>query len=174
MARFWKIVRHGASGQWEDSIPKDSLAEGQLVVLLGRLAASHLPPVATPLPRNAPRYTTSLTVKNDRFGNKRFIVYASGSRVHYIATLEETPRMPKGPKGEKRPADVIGNAIKIARIATGEEEETLTSEGKDAAAVSLGSRGGRARAEKLSDAQRKKIAKKAAKVRWSRQKEEAG
>jgi hypothetical protein len=26
--------------------------------------------------------------------------------------------MPKGPKGENRPADVIGNAIKIARLAT--------------------------------------------------------
>ena len=28
-----------------------------------------------------------------------------------------------GPKGQKRPADVIGNAIKVARIATGEEQE---------------------------------------------------
>jgi hypothetical protein len=26
--------------------------------------------------------------------------------------------MPKGPKGEKRPADVIGNAVKVMRIAT--------------------------------------------------------
>jgi hypothetical protein len=31
--------------------------------------------------------------------------------------------MPKGPKGEKRPADVVSNAIKIARIATGEDED---------------------------------------------------
>jgi len=92
MAQVWKIVRQGAPDQWEDSIPEKSLAEGQLVMLLSRLAASHLPPVATTsLPRNAPRFTTSLTVKNDRFGNKRFIMYASGSRVHYIATLEETP-----------------------------------------------------------------------------------
>lgn len=30
--------------------------------------------------------------------------------------------MPKGPRGEKRPADVIGAAILVARIATGEEE----------------------------------------------------
>jgi hypothetical protein len=30
--------------------------------------------------------------------------------------------MPTGPKGEKRPADVIGNAVKVMRIATGEEE----------------------------------------------------
>ncbi len=27
--------------------------------------------------------------------------------------------MPRGPKGEKRPADAIGNAIMIAKIATG-------------------------------------------------------
>ena len=26
--------------------------------------------------------------------------------------------MPKGPRGEKRPADVIGNAIQVMRIAT--------------------------------------------------------
>ena len=31
--------------------------------------------------------------------------------------------MPRGPKGEKRPADVIGNAVKVMRIATGEEDE---------------------------------------------------
>ena len=33
--------------------------------------------------------------------------------------------MPKGPSGEKRPADVIGAAVKVMRIATGEEEEKL-------------------------------------------------
>jgi hypothetical protein len=32
--------------------------------------------------------------------------------------------MPKGPKGQKRAADVIGNAILVAKIATGETEET--------------------------------------------------
>jgi hypothetical protein len=31
--------------------------------------------------------------------------------------------MPTGAKGEKRPADVIGNAVKVMRIATGEESE---------------------------------------------------
>jgi hypothetical protein len=91
MARIWKIVRHGSPDHWEDSVPEESLAEGQLVTLLGRLAASHLLPATTPLPRNAPRYTTSLTVKNDRSGNKCLIMYASGSPVHYIATLEEMP-----------------------------------------------------------------------------------
>jgi hypothetical protein len=40
--------------------------------------------------------------------------------------------MPRGPKGEKRPADVIGSAIMIARIATGEiEESTPPDDGKD-------------------------------------------
>ena len=33
--------------------------------------------------------------------------------------------MPRGPKGEKRPADVIGNAVKVMRILTGEEVETV-------------------------------------------------
>ncbi|MFM9940691.1 MAG: RNA-binding protein [Hyphomicrobiaceae bacterium] len=77
--------------------------------------------------------------------------------------------MPKGPKGEKRPADVIGNAIKIARIATGEEEDEKADDGKDKAAVSLGRRGGKARAEKMTAARRAEIAKKAAKARWSRE-----
>jgi hypothetical protein len=31
--------------------------------------------------------------------------------------------VPRGPKGEKRPADVIGNAVHVMRIATGEIEE---------------------------------------------------
>ncbi len=76
--------------------------------------------------------------------------------------------MPKGPKGEKRPADVIGNAIRVAKIATGEEEETLTDDGKDKAAVSLGRRGGDARAASLNSTQRKAIAKKAAAARWKK------
>ena len=80
--------------------------------------------------------------------------------------------MPKGPKGEKRPADVIGNAVKIARIATGEEEDSLSDDDKNKAAVSLGQRGGKARAEKLSPKQRKEIASNAAKLRWAAQKKD--
>ena len=77
--------------------------------------------------------------------------------------------MPKGPKGEKRPADVIGAAVMVAKIATGEiaEAETNEKDGKDPAAVALGKKGGRARAEKLTPEQRSKIAKKAAQKRWS-------
>ncbi len=37
--------------------------------------------------------------------------------------------MPKGPKGQKRPADVIGNAVKVMQIATGEAEEEIDDNG---------------------------------------------
>ncbi|OGW43560.1 MAG: RNA-binding protein [Nitrospirae bacterium RBG_13_41_22] len=74
--------------------------------------------------------------------------------------------MPKGPHGEKRPADVIGTAIKVAKIATGEIEEELMT-GKEYARKG-GLIGGKARAEKLSPKRRKEIARKAAKMRWSK------
>ena len=74
--------------------------------------------------------------------------------------------MPKGPQGQKRPADVIGNAVKVMQIATGEEEEEFEDDGKDPAAKALGARGGRARAKKLTPEQRSEIARKAAAKRW--------
>ena len=75
--------------------------------------------------------------------------------------------MPKGPKGQKRPADVISNAIRVARVATGEEPENFPADdGKDKAAQSLGQRGGRARAATLSKKRRVEIARKAARSRW--------
>jgi hypothetical protein len=78
--------------------------------------------------------------------------------------------MPKGPKGQKRPADVIGNAIHVAKIATGEiAEDFPADDGKDKAAQSLGRRGGKARAASLSSAERKRIAQLAAKKRWKHQ-----
>jgi hypothetical protein len=76
--------------------------------------------------------------------------------------------MPRGPKGEKRPADVVGNAVRVMRIATGEETEVLTEDGKNAAAVALGRMGGKARAEGMTAKRRKEIAKKAAKSRWGK------
>ncbi len=74
--------------------------------------------------------------------------------------------MPRGPKGEKRPADAVGAAVKVAKIATGEIEDELTDDGKNKAAVELGRKGGRARAKKLTTEQRREIARKAAKTRW--------
>jgi hypothetical protein len=74
--------------------------------------------------------------------------------------------MPKGPRGEKRPADVIGNAVKVMRIATGEETKELETDRAKSAAAELGSRGGKARAAKMTPERRREIAKKAAKTRW--------
>jgi hypothetical protein len=73
--------------------------------------------------------------------------------------------MPTGPKGQKRPADVIGNAVKVMRIATGEEADDVQDDGKDPAAKALGAKGGKKRAEILSPEQRSAIARKAAKAR---------
>jgi hypothetical protein len=78
--------------------------------------------------------------------------------------------MPRGPKGEKRPADVIGTAIMVARIATGEIEDTINEKNPHATALGRlgGAKGGKARAEKLSARKRKEIAAKAAKARWAK------
>jgi 2-keto-3-deoxy-6-phosphogluconate aldolase len=74
--------------------------------------------------------------------------------------------MPRGPRGERRPADVIGNAVMVAKIATGQIEDAPTDDGKNAAAVALGRRGGEARAKRMSAKRRKEIAQKAAQARW--------
>lgn len=71
--------------------------------------------------------------------------------------------MPRGPQGQRRPADLIGNAVTVAKIATGEIEETGY---KQPAKVKSGKAGGKARAEKLTPEERERIAKKAASGRW--------
>lgn len=76
--------------------------------------------------------------------------------------------MPKGPKGEKRPADVIGAAVLVAKIATGEAEDTVNDDGKDKAAQALGRKGGKARAEAMTPERRAEIARKAAAKRWGK------
>lgn len=71
--------------------------------------------------------------------------------------------MPRGPKGEKRPADVIGAAIMVAKIATGELQD---SRGQSPRRAKGGKAGGAARAKALSGEAKTQIAKKAAKARW--------
>ncbi len=71
--------------------------------------------------------------------------------------------MPKGPQGQKRPADVVGCAVRVAKIATGEIVE-LTK--KKSGRVRSGKAGAKARAEKLTAEKRREIAKKAAVARW--------
>ncbi len=84
--------------------------------------------------------------------------------------------MPKGPKGEKRPADTVAAAIIVAKIATGDIVEASLLEDdayKDPAAVSLGRRGGlkggASRAKKLSAEKRSEIARHAAAVKYGKE-----
>lgn len=69
---------------------------------------------------------------------------------------------------QKRPADVIGNAVRVMRIAIGEEEEELPADDKNAAAKEPGSKGGKKRAANLSSERRAEIARKAAEKRWAK------
>lgn len=71
--------------------------------------------------------------------------------------------MPIGPNGEKRPADPIANALLVAKIATGEAEETYVNAGKSKG----GREGGKARAASMSAEQRSEIAKRGAAARWA-------
>lgn len=76
--------------------------------------------------------------------------------------------MPTGPKGQRRPADAIGNAIRVAQIATGEAEEDFGPEKpeKNEAAAEMGRKGGRARASAMKPESRSEAARRAAKARW--------
>lgn len=38
--------------------------------------------------------------------------------------------MPKGPKGQKRPADVVSNAVHVMKVLTGEADDTANAEAK--------------------------------------------
>jgi hypothetical protein len=69
--------------------------------------------------------------------------------------------MPKGPHGEKRPADLIGMSVMVAKIATGEIEDNKKSN-----RTKSGKAGAKARADKLTADERQEIARKAANARW--------
>ena len=68
--------------------------------------------------------------------------------------------MPRGPNGERRPGDVVGCAVTVAKIATGEIEEELPENRKDKV------NGGKARAESMTPEERSKLARTAARARW--------
>lgn len=72
-------------------------------------------------------------------------------------------RMPRGPKGEIRPADAIGCAVLAARIATVEIDEKFS---KPSGRVRSGKSGAAAPAASLTKQERSKIASKAAQARW--------
>lgn len=76
--------------------------------------------------------------------------------------------MPKGPNGEKRPADAIGLAVMIGKIATGEIEDER-DEKLSSAAAEMGRKGGQKRAANMTPERRAEIARKAAEKRWGKQ-----
>jgi hypothetical protein len=72
--------------------------------------------------------------------------------------------MPRDPQGRKRPADVIGNAVHVMRIATAEIDDAVPKKAEKRAAAGI--KGGRARAVALTPTERQKIARRAAAKRW--------
>lgn len=71
--------------------------------------------------------------------------------------------MPKGPQGQQRPADTNACAVMVARIATGEIEDTAS---KAPGRRKSGLAGAKARAENLTREERREIARRAAAARW--------
>ena len=69
--------------------------------------------------------------------------------------------MPRGPNGEKRPADAVGCAVMVAKIATGEIEEALPENREDKV------NGGKARANSMTGEERSELARTAARARWT-------
>jgi hypothetical protein len=76
--------------------------------------------------------------------------------------------MPKGPQGQKRPADVVGGAIKVARISVGDEPDDRQDAPTLSPGAQLGKLGGAARARNMTPEQRSEAAKKAATGRWQK------
>ena len=68
--------------------------------------------------------------------------------------------MPRGPNGERRPADVVGCAVHVMKIATGEIEEDLPEHRE------IKVKGGKARADSMTSEERSEFARTAAEARW--------
>lgn len=83
-----------------------------------------------------------------------------GGRTLFVQSGHNAPR----PPGERRPADLIGVAVKVVRIATGEEEDERTPIAS--AAAQFGKLGGAARTASMTPERRAEIARKAATKRW--------
>ena len=81
--------------------------------------------------------------------------------------------MPERSRKKKRPRDANVLAYQVVQESVGEAQpEPDPDEGKDPAAVALGrkggKKGGKARAEKMTAAERSEAARKAAKARWTK------
>ena len=71
--------------------------------------------------------------------------------------------MPSGPRGEKRPADMVGAAVMVARLSVGDATEVHA---KPSGRVRSGYAGATARFESTTSERRQEIARKAAGARW--------
>ena len=71
--------------------------------------------------------------------------------------------MPRGPSREKRPADTVGCAIMVAKIATGEVEDELPDGRRKG-----GLKGGKSRTSGMTAEERSALARKAALARWGK------
>jgi hypothetical protein len=69
--------------------------------------------------------------------------------------------MPRGPNGQRRPADTVKAAHKVFQIAIGEDSDQKPT-GKRRSELA----GSKARKEAITDERRKEITKKAANSRW--------
>src|SRR5258708_5160491 len=88
----------------------------------------------------------------------------TGKNFLYVNELRrEHSSMPRGPRGERRPADAIGAAVMVAKIATGELTEVVKPK---SGRVRSGAAGAAARSKKLTAKKRREIAQKAAAARW--------
>jgi hypothetical protein len=72
--------------------------------------------------------------------------------------------VPRGPQGQRRPSDVIGTAVMVAKIATGEIADDVDQ--RSVGKIRSGKAGAKARAESLTSEERREIAKRAAAARW--------
>ena len=72
--------------------------------------------------------------------------------------------MPTGPRGEKRPADMVGAAVMVARLSVGDSAEPHT---KPSGRIRSGHAGAKARVENTTSERRKEIGRKAASARWA-------
>jgi hypothetical protein len=81
-----------------------------------------------------------------------------------LSGMQKKPKRPRDP-------NQLGKLIVDISVGEADDSENLPDDsGKDPAAVALGKKGGKARAEKLAKDKRVAIARKAAKTRWKNKK----
>lgn len=73
--------------------------------------------------------------------------------------------MPIGPQGQKRPADLVGCAVLVCKILTGQVEDPHVKP-PDPTKAAAGRAGGEARAKKLGVRRRRQIAREGGKASW--------